>query len=72
MRAKDPGADGRRTCVICGRPQDPRHRPFCSERCRMVDLGRWLQGAYRLPGTEPLSPEAVADEGGDDDGPEPA
>ena len=23
-------------------------RPFCSERCRMADLGRWLQGSYRI------------------------
>ncbi len=26
------------------------HFPFCSERCQMVDLSRWLTGAYRIPG----------------------
>ena len=24
--------------------------PFCSERCKMADLGRWLAGDYRVPG----------------------
>lgn len=24
--------------------------PFCSERCKMADLGQWLGGAYRVPG----------------------
>jgi len=47
-------------CPSCGRgPVDPRWRPFCSERCKLVDLGRWLSGAYRLPGgaTEPPAGE---------------
>ena len=30
-------------------------RPFCSERCKMVDLGRWLDGTYRV--SDPASPE---------------
>jgi endogenous inhibitor of DNA gyrase (YacG/DUF329 family) len=42
----------RRKCPSCGRvieatPLDP-FRPFCSERCRMADLGKWLDGAYRI------------------------
>ena len=41
-------------CVYCRRrPVDPRWRPFCSERCKMADLGRWLSGDYRVPG-DPL------------------
>jgi uncharacterized protein len=28
------------------------HRPFCSLSCRLVDLGAWLDGRYRIP-TEP-------------------
>ena len=24
--------------------------PFCSRRCQMTDLGRWLTGSYRIPG----------------------
>ncbi|MBV9078442.1 MAG: DNA gyrase inhibitor YacG [Methylobacteriaceae bacterium] len=41
------GAEGR--CPICGRPSEPKARPFCSARCADVDLGRWLTGAYALP-----------------------
>jgi endogenous inhibitor of DNA gyrase (YacG/DUF329 family) len=26
--------------------------PFCSERCRLIDLGRWLDEAYGLPETK--------------------
>jgi len=37
-------------CVYCRqRPVDPAWRPFCSERCKMADLGRWLGGEYRVP-----------------------
>lgn len=43
-----------RTCPICGakvreNTGDPSAGPFCSARCRAVDLGRWLDGAYALP-----------------------
>jgi endogenous inhibitor of DNA gyrase (YacG/DUF329 family) len=31
------------------------YRPFCSERCRSIDLGSWLDGAYRI--SAPLSEE---------------
>lgn len=27
-------------------------RPFCSERCKMIDLGAWLDGKYAIPGTD--------------------
>ena len=33
-------------------PQSP-YRPFCSERCRMVDLGAWLSESHAIPG-EPV------------------
>jgi hypothetical protein len=29
-----------------------RFRPFCSERCRMIDLGAWATERYRVPATE--------------------
>jgi uncharacterized protein len=29
--------------------------PFCSERCKLVDLGRWLDGKYQIP--VEISPE---------------
>jgi endogenous inhibitor of DNA gyrase (YacG/DUF329 family) len=44
------------TCVYChARPIDPAWRPFCSERCKMADLGRWLSGDYRVAGSSQLS-----------------
>ena len=44
--------EGRAPCPICGRPGHARHRPFCSPRCRNVDLGRWFSGAYAVPAVE--------------------
>ena len=29
---------------------DNKSRPFCSSRCRLLDLDRWLNGSYRVPG----------------------
>jgi endogenous inhibitor of DNA gyrase (YacG/DUF329 family) len=50
------------TCVYCRRqPANPAWHPFCCERCKMADLGRWLGGEYRVPG-----PPVAVD---DDDGP---
>lgn len=34
-------------------------RPFCSERCKMVDLGHWLSENYTLPSNEKLSEEDI-------------
>jgi hypothetical protein len=28
-------------------------RPFCSERCKLIDLGQWATDAYRIPVEEP-------------------
>jgi hypothetical protein len=46
-------------CPICKRPVDAPpvhpdasgspHFPFCSERCKLIDLGRWLDGKYQVP-----------------------
>lgn len=36
-------------CATCGKPVvEQRHRPFCSARCKQVDLGRWFSGTYRV------------------------
>ena len=48
------------SCPLCGRPAEPRHRPFCSQGCRDRDLINWLGDGYRVPG-EPADPEATAD-----------
>ncbi len=41
-----------RPCPICGKPATREARPFCSPRCRAVDLHRWLTGAYAIPVVE--------------------
>ncbi|HQO26762.1 MAG TPA: DNA gyrase inhibitor YacG [Acidobacteriota bacterium] len=49
-------------CPVCRRPvswEDTPYRPFCSERCRLMDLGRWADGAYRVAG-ESAGPESAA------------
>jgi uncharacterized protein len=39
-------------CPTCGKhdvvPADFEWRPFCSRRCKMVDLGKWLDEVYRF------------------------
>ncbi len=48
------------TCPICDEPapQDGNKAfPFCSSRCRLLDLGKWLDGDYRIPGNE-VPPDA--------------
>jgi endogenous inhibitor of DNA gyrase (YacG/DUF329 family) len=57
----------RHTCPIChrtfrvpsGKDQPPSPNfPFCSERCRLIDLGSWLDGRYKI--VSPLEPEDAA------------
>jgi len=55
--AEDPKKTSARTrtarpCPICGKPAQQATHPFCSKRCRDVDLNRWLSGAYVVPGAE--------------------
>ncbi len=40
-------------CPICGRPTVHEYRPFCSKHCADIDLGRWLDGNYRVPTEDP-------------------
>ena len=52
------GGDGKagggkaRPCPVCGKPAQQATQPFCSKRCRDVDLNRWLSGTYVVPGAE--------------------
>lgn len=43
-----------RKCALCGKPQELKYRPFCSKRCADLDLGRWLNENYTIPGDSPL------------------
>ncbi len=56
-------------CPTCGAlaawsPSNP-FRPFCSERCKMVDLGGWFEERFRIPG------QPAPDADGDGDQPSP-
>lgn len=42
----------KRACPECGRQSQRASFPFCSERCKNVDLNRWLTGSYVIPATE--------------------
>lgn len=39
-------------CPICNKPPTTKSTPFCSERCRNVDMNRWFTGAYATPAVE--------------------
>ncbi|MGF1474324.1 MAG: DNA gyrase inhibitor YacG [Geminicoccaceae bacterium] len=45
-----PSGSGR--CPTCGAPTVRATRPFCSPRCRDLDLSRWLDGDYSIPVVE--------------------
>jgi uncharacterized protein len=50
-----------KTCPNCGKPaewQDNSHRPFCSERCKLIDFGRWANEEYRVP-AEPVPDDEI-------------
>jgi len=60
-------------CPTCKRPvewKDNQWRPFCSERCQLIDFGRWAEGEYRVPGreidpaelSEPPPPDTIDEE----------
>ncbi|WAJ27223.1 DNA gyrase inhibitor YacG [Antarcticirhabdus aurantiaca] len=46
----------KRQCPECGRPSERAVYPFCSVRCKDVDLHRWLTGSYVIPGEDAESP----------------
>lgn len=52
-------------CPVCGKEvewkESNRYRPFCSERCKQIDLGAWAEEKYKV--------FAVEDEDSEDDGP---
>jgi endogenous inhibitor of DNA gyrase (YacG/DUF329 family) len=50
--AKGAGKRSAKKCPICGKQAAEASHPFCSERCRDVDLNRWLSGSYVVPGRE--------------------
>ena len=51
-------------CPTCGKQvewENNSYRPFCSERCKLIDLGAWVNEQYSVPGestTVPDEPDA--------------
>lgn len=47
-------------CPTCGKPvawvSEQKWRPFCSERCKLIDLGEWLSEDKRIPGDPVVLP----------------
>nr|WP_054783144.1 DNA gyrase inhibitor YacG [Pseudovibrio denitrificans] len=39
-------------CPICEKPTQEATKPFCSDRCKQVDLNKWLSGHYSVPAVE--------------------
>lgn len=59
-------------CPICdrvmqGQPREWPQFPFCSARCRLIDLGRWLNESYHVP--QEVESEPPLDEGRSDEVP---
>jgi endogenous inhibitor of DNA gyrase (YacG/DUF329 family) len=56
-------------CPTCRRParfaENP-YRPFCSERCKLLDLGNWAAERYRIP-AEPVPSEPAPPGDGDEE-----
>jgi endogenous inhibitor of DNA gyrase (YacG/DUF329 family) len=53
-------------CPICDKPFDPETSPampFCSDRCRQIDLGRWLREVYSVPVERDPEEDSVEDPG---------
>lgn len=50
-----------RTCPICNEVvnKDLRSFPFCSERCKEIDLGQWALEKYRIPAAEPSNEDST-------------
>jgi endogenous inhibitor of DNA gyrase (YacG/DUF329 family) len=45
-------------CPICDKPVERvgnPHRPFCSERCKLIDFGAWVNEEYSVPSDGPAS-----------------
>lgn len=48
-------------CPICGKPPAEPHTPFCSSRCKQIDLGNWLSGGYSIPSEDEPDEEDLAE-----------
>jgi uncharacterized protein len=57
-------------CPLCGKPVVDKFKPFCSSRCSMLDLGKWLGEGYRLETEEDTAESASLPNNGEAEEPE--
>lgn len=58
------------TCPTCKAKttwEENRFRPFCSERCKLIDLGQWASESYRIAGPAINDNEDDPKKGADED-----
>ena len=55
------------TCKKVFAAVESKFAPFCSERCKLADLGRWFEEHYRVPGEPAAVPERPSDEDEEDE-----
>ncbi|MBO0720193.1 MAG: DNA gyrase inhibitor YacG [Blastocatellia bacterium] len=58
-----------RRCPLCRRETEWENnpwRPFCSERCQLIDLGKWATEEYRVPSSAEELPELNYEENSDE------
>jgi endogenous inhibitor of DNA gyrase (YacG/DUF329 family) len=57
-------------CPTCRRPvawsEDSPYRPFCSDRCRLIDLGAWLTEQHKIPDEDGAAAEESPNTPSDD------
>ena len=54
-----------KTCPLCGKPaawENNQFAPFCSERCKLIDLGQWASDKYRIPGEKVQAEKPAGEE----------
>lgn len=54
-------------CPTCGKKvtwtEENKYRPFCSERCKQIDLGAWASEKYAIPAVNPPEDVDMDDDG---------
>ncbi len=57
-------------CPLCGKPaaeENNPYAPFCSERCKLIDLGQWASGKYAIPGEKVQAEQEPGGEAGEEE-----
>lgn len=62
MKVKERQRCKERPCPLCGGDSSDDFYPFCSDRCRLIDLGKWLDETYKIS-TDEKAGESEKEEG---------